>query len=560
MSLRAQLTLMLVSVALGVAGIVGYFAYRSGGRIIRQDAFRIVAAVAEGRRRLLVEVLEGEFDRVGAFLDADGGSCASHACARERTERLLARENAAAALFLPPDAPPLAVGSTALLANLPPPDPAVLAQPFGDPDNAAFYYVITRTRPDHGTIRVLWHAATLDPLFGRDPQLGRSGETFLTDERGFFMTPDLYALEHGVSHPVEAGPMLRCLSGKDAAVVGIDKRDALIIHGFRYVKEMGGGCIMAHIDVGDALAPMRELARRTAGIALAAGMTALAIGLLLARRLTRPLATLSACAAAIRGGEPATIPVLSGPREIEELGAAFGAMTARLGDWEQDRERFIGILAHDLRSPITSSLLALEVLGRRRAEMPSDVGRSFAIVAKSTARMGRMISDLLDFARSRRPEGMPINPSLCDLGKISLETVEGLRLGHPGRAIEHRAEGDVSAACDPDRAAQVVTNLVDNALRYGPSERPVTVSVRGRDHDVELSVHNAGPPIPSDDLGSVFDPFHQRQTAEATADHGGLGLGLYIVGQILRGHGGRVTARSSDAEGTVFSTYWPRGA
>jgi signal transduction histidine kinase len=558
MSLRSQLTLMLVSVALGVAAIVGYLAYRSGRRIIGQDAFRIVAAVTEGRHNLLVRVLVGEFDRLGAYLEELPDDCASPACLRARAGRLLVRESAASALVTLNDAAPIAVGSTALLVDLPSPDPTVLAQPFRAPDGSGFYYVITRDRPDRGSVRVVWRAATLDELFGPDPQLGRSGETFLTDARGFFMTPDRSAAEHGVSHPVETGPMLGCLGGKDAAVVGVDKRDALIVHGFRYVQEIGGGCIMAHVDVGDAFEPARELARQTAGIALAASIAALVIGLLLARHLARPLATLSACAAAMRGGEPTKIPTLEGPREIEQLGAAFSAMAERLDDWDQVRERFMGILAHDLRSPLTSAVLALDVLKRRGRELPPDVDRSLHLVAKSTARMGRMISDLLDFARSRRPEGMPVNPIAGDLGKLAGETVEGMRPGHPGRAIEVLVEGDVAAPVDPDRAAQVVTNLVENALRYGPPERPVTVSVRGRARDVELSVHNSGPTIPPEELGSVFDPFRRGRTEEAASDHGGLGLGLYIVVQILRGHGGRVTASSSDAEGTVFSTCWPR--
>lgn len=555
LSLRTQLTLMLILVALGVAAIVGYLSYRSGRRIIRQDAFRVVAAVTEGRRRLLVQVLDSQFDRLGAFLEAQPDGCDSRQCLREQVERLIAREHAAAAVLTPPGEAPLTVGSTALLRGLPAPDLTVLAQPFRDADGNAFYYVITR-----GNVRVVWLAATLDELFGPDAQLGRSGETFLTDERGFFMTPDRSALEHGVSHPVEAGPMLKCLGGKDAAVVGVDERHAVIIHGFRYVKEMGGGCIMAHIDVGDAFAPVRELARKTAGIALAATMAALAIGLFLARRLTRPLATLSACAAAIRGGEPTAIPALPGPREIEQLGAAFSAMTKRLEAWEEVRERFIGILAHDLRSPLASAALALDVLKRRGAELPRDIDRSLRLVAKSTARMGRMISDLLDFARSRRREGMPVNPTAGDLGKVALEAVEGLRLAHPGRAIDCRVEGDVAASLDSDRAAQVVTNLVENALRYGPPERPVVVSVHGCDGEVELDVQNSGPTIPPEELGSVFDPFRRGRQPDAPTDHGGLGLGLYIVVQILRGHGGRVDATSTEADGTVFSTFWPRSA
>jgi signal transduction histidine kinase len=558
MSLRTQLTLMLVSVALSVAAIVCYLNYRSGRRIIRQDAFRIVAAVTDGRHQLLVRVLVGQFDRLGAYLEELPDGCASEACFREQAERLLVRESAAGALLRLPGAAPIAVGSTALLVDLPAPDPTVLAQPFRAPEGSAFYYVITRAWPDRGSVRVVWRAATLDELFGPDPQLGKSGETFLTDARGFFMTPDRYAAEHGVSHPVEAGPMLGCLGGRNAAVVGVDKRDALIIHGFRYVQEIGGGCIMAHVDVGDAFAPARELLRKTAGVGLAASMAALVIGLLLARRLTRPLATLSACAAAMRGGEPTKIPTLAGPREIEQLGAAFSAMAGRLDDWDQVRERFMGILAHDLRSPLASAALALDVLKRRGGELPPDLDRSLQLVAKSTARMGRMISDLLDFARSRRREGIPVNPIMGDLGKLAGEAVEGLRLGHPGRVIDVLVEGDVTAPVDPDRATQVVTNLVENALRYGPPESPVTVSVRGRERDVDLAVHNSGPTIPPEELGSVFDPFRRGRTEEAAADHGGLGLGLYIVVQILRGHGGSITARSSDAEGTVFSTCWPR--
>ncbi|MGH9942483.1 MAG: sensor histidine kinase, partial [Pyrinomonadaceae bacterium] len=183
-------------------------------------------------------------------------------------------------------------------------------------------------------------------------------------------------------------------------------------------------------------------------------------------------------------------------------------------------------------------------------------------ISRSAARMERMIGDLLDFTRLRFGQGLPVTPEETDLLALSQTAVEELEMAHPGRRIEVRGAGDCRAAADPDRAAQVVSNLVANALQYSLRGTPVLVNVNGEGAEaVRLEVHNEGEPIPPVLLPELFEPFRRNAGEDkprlATS---GLGLGLYIVKQIMLAHGGTIEARSTREGGTIFAARWPRRA
>jgi signal transduction histidine kinase len=554
-SLRTQLSVTLVLLVVGLTGLLGYATYRSAREIISGDALRMVGAVAESRRVLLLQILGRQRDRLDVYLQVVTEGCSSAECRREHSRRLLGRERAEAVLLTMPGEPALALGPRELLEELPLPASDVIAQPFRD-HRGGRWYAIRRGREDRSEVVVVWPAAHLDPLFAVGDELGEAGESFLTDADGFFITAQRYPSTAGHSHPIDASPMRACLSGENAAVVAPDYRDALVIHGFRFVPEIGGGCIMAHMDAAEAFAPVRRLARQTLAVASVFALGAIALAVLLAARVSRPLSQLARGAAAIRAGDHSfEIPPLEGPRELRELAARFGEMAGALRESDEVRERFIAILAHDLRNQLSVITAASAIL--REAELPPTMHGVAVRLSENAARMARMTSELLDFAKSRRREGIPIQPRHVDLGQLTTATVEDRRKVEPDRAIECRLAGDVSVRCDPDRAVQVVVNLLENALRYGSPDRAVTVTVAWHPLEVALRVHNWGPSIPPEDLASLFDPFRRGREREV-GPPGGLGLGLYIVEQILRAHGGRVSVLSSEAEGTSFTTYWPR--
>ena len=207
------------------------------------------------------------------------------------------------------------------------------------------------------------------------------------------------------------------------------------------------------------------------------------------------------------------------------------------------REQFIAILGHDLRSPLTAILASAGLILRLR-ELPVQAVSAATRVAGAAERMGRMISDLLDFTQARLGGGLAVHKAAADLREVAEEVVDEVRAAHPGRVVELSVEGETRGSFDADRAAQLLSNLLQNALAYSPAAAPVQVELRGR----ELAVHNAGPVIPAEERATLFDPF--RRGRAAPPESRGLGLGLYIVQQIARAHGGDVTIESAEGRTT----------
>jgi sigma-B regulation protein RsbU (phosphoserine phosphatase) len=221
---------------------------------------------------------------------------------------------------------------------------------------------------------------------------------------------------------------------------------------------------------------------------------------------------------------------------------------------EQFRERLLGIVGHDLRNPLSNISLTAQALLRREG-VPEPVLASVRRVSTSTDRMARMINDLLDFTRASVGGGIPLDLRPTDLCALVQDTVAEFELTSPGRVALTCARGAHSGSWDPDRLAQVVSNLVGNALTHGDAASPVEVVLSADGPDVVLSVHNRGPPVPPELLPHIFDPFKQART---NGSRRGLGLGLYIVQQLVLAHGGHITVRSSAAEGTTFQVRLPR--
>ncbi len=220
------------------------------------------------------------------------------------------------------------------------------------------------------------------------------------------------------------------------------------------------------------------------------------------------------------------------------------------------RERFLGIVSHDLRNPLNVILMSAQSL-LREAGQSERANRASQRIASSAERMGRMIGDLLDFTRGRLGGGIPITPSPTHLGQLCRRLLDELKALHPTRELVLCADGDLQAEVDPDRVAQLVGNLVKNALDYSPAGTPVTLSLHGEEKAVRLEVHNQGSPIPAEVLPVLFEPFRRGRQGEKSS-HSGLGLGLFIVQQIAASHGGSVEARSTQEEGTTFTVHLPR--
>ncbi|WP_254041531.1 sensor histidine kinase [Myxococcus guangdongensis] len=225
------------------------------------------------------------------------------------------------------------------------------------------------------------------------------------------------------------------------------------------------------------------------------------------------------------------------------------------------REQLLAILGHDLRNPLNAIGASAFQLSRAE-DLEAPERRAVERIRNSAGRMGRMITDILDFARSKLGSGIPVSRESMNLADICQATLDELQVSHPQRRLLFESSGDTTGQWDPDRVAQVLGNLVANALQHGGPDSPVSTSVRGEAEVVVMEVHNQGEPIPAELLPRIFDPFKSPVTSSGAVawypKQRGLGLGLYIVHQIARAHGGRVEVRSSREEGTTFRVYWPR--
>jgi signal transduction histidine kinase len=220
------------------------------------------------------------------------------------------------------------------------------------------------------------------------------------------------------------------------------------------------------------------------------------------------------------------------------------------------RNLFLGVLSHELRTPLSTIKVSGQtlVVGARQAkEMPGVAER----VLRACERIESLLDDLLDYVRSGLGEGMRVSPTALDMGVVCERIVGELRANHPARTLELILEGDLHCVCDAQRIAQAISNLIGNAMNYSSGDAAVEVRAGGNDAaELILTVKNFGQPIPRDTCESLFEPLI-RGTGQAGGGYN-LGLGLYVVREIVQAHGGKASATSSQEGGTVFTLRLPR--
>lgn len=215
-------------------------------------------------------------------------------------------------------------------------------------------------------------------------------------------------------------------------------------------------------------------------------------------------------------------------------------------------EMFLAAVGHDLRNPLNAVLLGADLVAKASNEPVAR--RAADRIRSSGQRMVRIVDDLFDLARTRLGRGLRLDRKMADARDIVERIVAEHRETHRDRHVELTVEPCPQGEWDPRRLEQVVSNLVGNAIRHGDPREPVSISVRPDGDSVRLAVHNGGS-IPADLLPRIFVPFVQRSERGARAE--GLGMGLYIVRQIVTAHGGRIEVLSDAASGTTFHVRLP---
>lgn len=202
------------------------------------------------------------------------------------------------------------------------------------------------------------------------------------------------------------------------------------------------------------------------------------------------------------------------------------------------REIFLAVLGHDLRNPLNAIVLTAQVLATKANETTE---RDINALLRNSRRMGVLLESLLEYNKSALGIAMHVDREPVDLGPQCREEVEMLRRAFPSKQIEFSLKGDAQGTFDNSRIREALSNLVSNAAQHSPDGAVVTVAVEGREADVEISTENIAADIPVNDLNALFEPLRRRPD-EANAVTKNLGLGLFIVRQIARAHGGEVTA------------------
>ena len=248
-------------------------------------------------------------------------------------------------------------------------------------------------------------------------------------------------------------------------------------------------------------------------------------------------------------------------RRAEELAAQHARDEQELAAAREDAEerarfaeQLVGTVSHDIRNPL--SVIHMSALLLERGVPEPQKKQAVARVSRAVQRVQHLIADLLDFTQARLGGGLSMKMGEADVNQAVADGVAELAVAFPERQIHHERYGDGRCVADPNRIVQAIGNLVANAANHGDPSGPITVRSGRTDHRFRVSVHNLGDPIPPALLSRLFEPM-VRGAEPGTSQ--GIGLGLYIVREIARAHGGTVDVRSTAGEGTSFVLEWPCG-
>ena len=219
------------------------------------------------------------------------------------------------------------------------------------------------------------------------------------------------------------------------------------------------------------------------------------------------------------------------------------------------QQQLMGIVGHDLRTPL-NAIAGSAALLARAPDLPTARLPAAQRIVSSAARMSGLVRDLLDYTRLRVTGGFAVEPAPVDLGEIARAVAQEVRSARPGSVIDLTEIGDLSGRWDPERIEQVLSNLIGNACHHGVTGAPVRVRLTGSADQVRAEVHNEGPPIPTEALPHIFEPFRRGPSDRHDAG-GGVGLGLFIVRSLVEAHGGTIEVKTGEA-GTTFAVLLPR--
>ncbi len=558
---KFQVSFFLLTLGAVVISTVVFFtvAYKMGSDSIKSEAMRTVCATAIGKVDNLLSRLNYQKHALDELMALEASQCANRnpkefePCVKKMAAQFFEVQKLQS-IYLETSNPREVV-------RLGEPSPETVFDPglkegrlarfySGGSENP--YYVLQAESADHKSrVAARFSAKTLDPLFANG-NLGENGESFLTDPKGFFLTNHKYKVESGMSHPIDAKPMFMCLGGRSGETVGLDYAGVPIIHGFRYVPEIGGGCVMAHIDKKEAFSEINLFAKKwwiaSAIIWTVMGLALYLIGRRLARQLNENI-----------GG------VKRVEMEMEGVNRQLAERTRQAEEANRSKSEFLANMSHEIRTPL-NAIIGMTHLISQSALNIRQRDQLFKIQSSAELLLG-IINDVLDFSK-------------IDAGMLEIESVPfdlSDALDHISAIISDKAkeknlellysigpEVPRVLVGDPLRLSQVILNLLANAVKFTQRGQVVlsvfvaSVADSGSGGVIRFSVADSGIGITEEQMKKLFNPFSQAD-ASTTRRHGGTGLGLVLCKRLVELMQGTIHGVSEPGKGSVFSFELPLG-
>ena len=242
--------------------------------------------------------------------------------------------------------------------------------------------------------------------------------------------------------------------------------------------------------------------------------------------------------------------------ELAEKVAELAQANVELKKLDQMRSEFISLVSHQVRAPLTNMSGAVQRMQAGCAAVNSTCAGMFAIIEQQTARLDRLVQDVLNASRLETGD-LLLQPEPVSIPPLVLQVVEQARARTAGRVIRIPAKtGLPMAFVDRDRVAEVLTNLLDNADKYSPADQEIEVKVRANQIGVTVTVRDSGPGLPAGDLERVFGKFYRTDSSDSQNAYG-YGLGLYVCQQLIEAQGGHIWAENHPSGGALFSFTLP---
>ncbi|MDD4928710.1 MAG: sensor histidine kinase [Gallionella sp.] len=335
-SIETRIIVTLLFLSIMPTAVIGWAAHNMVLENVRTERVKTVGRVADAKHAQLVMVLTRARERAKLFLSNLAFQCdtgnLNQACTAGLIESYLASEKALGATLRKAGGVSLTVGASAATAGERQVfKPGQLAKFYGTGAENNLAYYISVAEPIAGLqLEISYPSSNLQTVFDHPAELGESGETFLADGDGYFVTKARYPSTQGHEMPIHARPMRVCLGGKNTELLDLDYRDAHIIHGFRLVPEFGSACIMAHIDQAEAFAPLRAQEKKLFIVLTFFILFVFLFALYMAKKIARPVKELTTVARAIANGDYASRVNEEGSDEISQLAISFNIMTSQL--------------------------------------------------------------------------------------------------------------------------------------------------------------------------------------------------------------------------------------